>query len=328
MDITFKSPRHRATAAIVLCLILVSSDSPRAQDDFSFHYARLAPSTVTIVSMSSDGEIMMFGSGVAVGDGQTLLTNHHVVKDAYAILIVCQDTSEEGGYPAYITAHAPELDLATLRLAGSKTLDAIPMATELPAVGAKAYAIGSPRGLSGTLTEGIVSAIRVRGGYPVIQTTAPISPGSSGGGLFNAEGQLIGITTESMSEGQQLNFAVSVLATQALEELAVESTENAVTPDVSSEDLQVTPDDLDAMADLIFHAKHPELRGRKIRSNEKRLAEEWLAIRNGPSLVDFVFYLIHPELRGRKIKKSETELGREWLNIQEFIKQIDRSRRY
>ncbi len=77
-------------------------------------------------------------------------------------------------------------------------------------VGQKVFALGAPKGLDLTLSEGIVSSLRKYEDSNFVQTTASISPGSSGGGLFNDSGALIGITTFQHSEGQNLNFAVPV----------------------------------------------------------------------------------------------------------------------
>ena len=76
-------------------------------------------------------------------------------------------------------------------------------------VGDKVYAVGAPQGLELSLSEGIVSQLR-GGPPPLIQTTVAISPGSSGGGLFNAEGELVGITTFYLKDSQSLNFALPV----------------------------------------------------------------------------------------------------------------------
>jgi S1-C subfamily serine protease len=77
------------------------------------------------------------------------------------------------------------------------------------AVGERVYTVGSPSGLENTLAEGIVSGLRRGDGIDLIQTSAPISPGSSGGGLFDAAGNLIGITTFLLRDSQNLNFAVA-----------------------------------------------------------------------------------------------------------------------
>ena len=77
-------------------------------------------------------------------------------------------------------------------------------------VGQKIYAIGSPLGFENTMTEGIISGLRDRKGEKFIQISTPISPGSSGGAVVNSKGELIGITTSSITEGQNLNFAIPV----------------------------------------------------------------------------------------------------------------------
>jgi S1-C subfamily serine protease len=76
-------------------------------------------------------------------------------------------------------------------------------------VGEKVYSIGTPRGLEKTIADGIISGLLTRSNPHLIQTTAPISPGSSGGGLFDAYGNLIGITTLSLKESQNINFAIA-----------------------------------------------------------------------------------------------------------------------
>lgn len=77
-------------------------------------------------------------------------------------------------------------------------------------VGEKVFAIGAPAGLDKTLTEGIVSALRTENGVRLIQTTAPITYGSSGGALFDAEGNLIGMTIKGVQAGGNFNFALSM----------------------------------------------------------------------------------------------------------------------
>lgn len=76
-------------------------------------------------------------------------------------------------------------------------------------IGERAYTIGAPSGLDLTLGEGLVSAKRRNDGQQYVQTSAPISPGSSGGGLFDARGNLLGITTFMLKDTQNLNFAIA-----------------------------------------------------------------------------------------------------------------------
>lgn len=75
-------------------------------------------------------------------------------------------------------------------------------------VGDEVTAIGSPLGLKNTVSKGIISAVREEQDWYILQTTAPISPGSSGGALFNQKGEVIGTTYAGMASGENLNLAV------------------------------------------------------------------------------------------------------------------------
>ena len=75
-------------------------------------------------------------------------------------------------------------------------------------VGETVYAVGNPQGLEGTFSQGIVSSIRQVGSDKVLQITAPISPGSSGGPVLNSKGEVIGVSVATFRGGQNLNFAI------------------------------------------------------------------------------------------------------------------------
>ena len=83
-------------------------------------------------------------------------------------------------------------------------------------IGSRVYTVGTPRGLQLTLSDGIISSLRPVSGGQYLQITAPISPGSSGGGLLDEDGRLIGLTTFYVAQGQQLNFAIPVEWVSAL----------------------------------------------------------------------------------------------------------------
>jgi S1-C subfamily serine protease len=143
------------------------------------------------------------GSGVVTGPGE-VVTNCHVLRKASSIQI----KSGNATYEAKLRYPDVSRDLCQLEV---KELNA--PAVEIASlsevrVGQKVYALGNPRGLERTFSDGLVSALRTAKDEPMIQTTAPVSPGSSGGGLFDARGRLIGITTLAMREAQNLNFAV------------------------------------------------------------------------------------------------------------------------
>lgn len=144
------------------------------------------------------------GSGVVVGD-ELVVTSKHVVDGAEFVQLHQGDASWE----ARVLWSDEDADLALLRAPGMKR-PAVPMR---PAgqvrVGEPVYAIGCPRGFELTLTDGLISAVRVEDGLKLLQNSAAISPGSSGGALFDETGQLVGITTFFWKDSQNLNFAVA-----------------------------------------------------------------------------------------------------------------------
>jgi hypothetical protein len=147
------------------------------------------------------------GTGFIVRSSGTLVTNQHVVAGASQICVTLP--SGEKYQKAFVLAEDEDRDLAILRIEGSD-LPALSIASTADlAIGAEVLLIGAPEGLSHTVSTGVVSAIRImKNGMKVIQTTAPASPGSSGGPLLSREGHVIGVLTFQFNEGQNLNFAV------------------------------------------------------------------------------------------------------------------------
>jgi len=136
----------------------------------------------------------------------TLITNCHAIRDRPVILV-----AQEGRFMnAAIFRTDPDTDRCFLRmLEGSVTPVAGIRDYDSLKVGERVYTIGSPRGLQRTLGEGLISGLRARKGLKLVQTGAPASPGSSGGGLFDAQGNLVGITSFALGGGEQMNFAIA-----------------------------------------------------------------------------------------------------------------------
>jgi hypothetical protein len=167
-------------------------------------FDKVKDSIVVVKTLDANGNLKCQGSGVLLSSGK-IATNCHVV---------------EGG-ASYQVGRGKELALATLYAEDEDKdiciLDArgitgkpaqLGKAVDLK-VGVPVYAVGAPQGLELSLSDGIVAQLR-GGPPPLIQTTAAISPGSSGGGLFDGEGRLIGLTTLYLEGGQSLNFAMPV----------------------------------------------------------------------------------------------------------------------
>jgi serine protease Do len=152
------------------------------------------------------------GSGVIISADGYIVTNHHVVDGAEEVTVTLADQQE---LKAQVVGRDAKTDLAVLKVEAKGPL---PVATlgdsEALQVGDWVIAIGNPFGLSHTVTAGIVSAKdRVIGAGPYddfIQTDASINPGNSGGPLFNTRGEVVGINTAIVPQGQGIGFAIAV----------------------------------------------------------------------------------------------------------------------
>jgi hypothetical protein len=171
----------------------------------------LSPSVFVVEVLDASGSVVATGSGVALGSDE-VVTNEHVVKEGKTWRIRHGPET----WPASIERLDLDHDLCELKSVGLNAQPVSVRASPSLAVGERVYAIGAPEGLELTLSEGVVSGLRDYGGGRVIQTSAAISPGSSGGGLFDTRGRLIGITTFSMKKGQNLNFALPTEWVEAL----------------------------------------------------------------------------------------------------------------
>ena len=196
-------------------------------------FAKAAPSVVMVFAGDTIGNIKSQGSGVVVSKDK-VITNCHVIitnNKPYQAVFVKQAGQS---LPAFMVASNKQYDTCLLnvpRMVGQQTL--IADTTSLR-IGQRVYAIGAPSGLELTLTEGLLSALRIKGKSKVIQTSAAISPGSSGGGLFNDQGNLIGITSFQMGAGTGLNFAYFADAIIGLVNLSDQTEQSAMSSSVQS----------------------------------------------------------------------------------------------
>ena len=152
------------------------------------------------------------GSGVVIGKEGYILTNNHVVEGAKEVTVTFANQKE---YKAQVVGRDPKTDLAVLKIKSKETFPAVTMGnSDQLKVGDWVVAIGNPFGLNNTVTSGIVSAKgRVIGAGPYddfIQTDASINPGNSGGPLINMQGELVGINTAILPNGQGIGFAIPV----------------------------------------------------------------------------------------------------------------------
>jgi S1-C subfamily serine protease len=186
-------------------------------------YGRVSPAVVSIAAMSTKPYDVqnrvdrVMGSGFMVDPAGLILTNSHVVYGRQAIKVTLDDGTT---LPGQLVGADPLFDIALVRVAAS---GGAPFAvarlgdSDRSVAGQDVLAIGNPFGLEQTLTRGIISAVnRQLPGVPpslnepMIQTDAPINPGSSGGPLINRCGEVIGITTSILTDAQNIGFAIPI----------------------------------------------------------------------------------------------------------------------
>ena len=200
-------PVIAATAPAAGLLLALSLAGPAHALSADEVYARVSPSVWKVVTYDIDGLPLGQGSAVVV-DAGTLVTNCHVLKQARRVAV----RREGASHDARLALWDPQRDVCQLRVDGLSAPPVALGATAAVQVGHSVYAIGNPKGLDLTLSAGLVSSLRRNpaGQLVLIQTSAAISGGSSGGGLFDDSGRLIGLTTIGSvgADTQNLNFAV------------------------------------------------------------------------------------------------------------------------
>ena len=212
--------RTIALAGIALILGLAGTVAWLARDrsrDLATSISRQIPGVITLVTYDHKNRELSQGSGFVLSGDGLAATNFHVLQDAYR----AEATLGDGRLYHVLRVHGFSVDrdlvvfqlgrmragrlerpsgLHSLALGGSAGLR----------VGDRIATISSPKGLANTVSDGLVSGIRDDEGERLIQISAPISPGSSGGPVFDAAGRVVGIATLQMSEGQNLNFATPI----------------------------------------------------------------------------------------------------------------------
>jgi len=174
-------------------------------------FTEFAPSVVTIMVKGPMGE--GGGTGFIIDANGTVGTNYHVIQHATEIKVKLMDGTIAS--EVEILVENEPNDLALLMIKADKKLPPVALGdSDKITVGERAVSIGNPVGLEHTLTDGLISARRVIEGRKMIQMSTPVSPGNSGGPLFNSKGEVVGITTAIFMGGshlaQNLNLAMPV----------------------------------------------------------------------------------------------------------------------
>ena len=178
--------------------LLLSQDADRA----SKIYADYSKSVFLLVVKSESGDVAAQGTGFLV-EGGKIVTNEHVAR-AGSVLV------DLGAVRLPVTVERVDAfnDLALLSASAELAAKPLALSDGLPAPGTAIYTIGNPAGLQRSISTGVVSGVRDFKGRQLLQISSPISPGSSGGPVFNSAGKVVGVAVGVLEAGQNLNFAV------------------------------------------------------------------------------------------------------------------------
>ena len=184
----------------------MNANSDRTEKSFE-ELAQLASSVVMIAIHDDKGKIIGSGSGIMIGKGGYILTNNHVACGGKYYTVKIEE--DDNNYTTdQVIKYNPVLDLAVIRIDRPLNPLRIYNGPQKLVRGQKVVAIGSPLGLFNSVSDGIISGFRKLDDVDMIQFTAPISHGSSGGAVLNMYGEVIGISTAGFDDGQNINLAV------------------------------------------------------------------------------------------------------------------------
>lgn len=166
-------------------------------------------SLLLIRAIDANGDTLGLGTGFLVSADGRFVTNYHVIQEAARLSVKVLDGGEYND--VQLVAADPASDLALMQLPNVRGLPTMPLGSDAQVeVGDRVFVMGNPMGMSGTFTDGMISGKRPLEGVAMLQMSAPISSGSSGGPVMNERGEVIGIATMMVMGGQNLNMAVPV----------------------------------------------------------------------------------------------------------------------
>ena len=194
---------------LLLLSLLTATQAASAEVNLPELVRRVKPSVVAIATFDQKGEALATGSGFFLRPEQ-VLTNLHVIRGAYRAEIRTLDAKGRVYSVKGVLSIDEEGDLALLSVdIPAARIVPLEISTVLPEDGEKVFVIGNPLRLEGSVSDGIVSAVReVPNLGKIIQITAPVSHGNSGSPLFNLKGQVIGVVTIRVINGENINLAI------------------------------------------------------------------------------------------------------------------------
>ncbi len=190
---------------IILLLLFTCVTSPKAQVlSTEKIYENVLPSIMTL-SIQKESESISIGTAFLIKEDGVAVTCFHVVEDAISVKAKFPDGEEY--FVSGIIDKDEKRDIALIRVKCFRE-NFLTIIADEPKVGSQAFVIGAPRGLEFSISDGIISQVQDLVGMKNYQFTCPVSPGNSGSPLINSQGNVIGVVSWQIVEGQNLNFAI------------------------------------------------------------------------------------------------------------------------
>lgn len=210
--------RRNLPLLLALASLVLFSPHVSAEESLPELIRRVKPSVVSVITFDAKNNVSVTGSGFFIRPGQ-VVTNLHVIEGAHHAEIRTFDGKGKTFAVAGILDVDLEGDLALLGInMPPERARSLEISTVVPEEGEKIFVIGNPLRMEGSIADGIVSAVReVPNLARIIQITAPISHGNSGSPLFNMKGEVIGVVTMVVTNGQNINLALAASRLAALE---------------------------------------------------------------------------------------------------------------
>lgn len=207
-----------ATAVLLFIIFSGNGFELFGSADFSEDIDAMEVASQSVVMLNcydKNNDLVATGSGFVAFEDDVIITNYHVIEGAYSLVAYTENDLYFDLYT--VLAASKEDDIAILRANANTGLDTLSIDDPYEATkGEKVVAIGSPLGLKNSVSTGVISGISDKDGKEILNFTASISSGSSGGALLNNSGEVIGITYASYTEGQNINFAIPITRAKEL----------------------------------------------------------------------------------------------------------------
>ncbi len=211
------------------CLIARNDQISFYSKDIPYHLPRVIPLSSADIYQEFDKLVGIvktdtgaLGSGFNISPSGMIVTNYHVIEGSSKIVVAFVNNDNIEIYDVnLIIAQSKHHDIAVLNIDGNSLPYAVLGDSSRVFPGDHIYAIGNPAGYRNTISNGIISQLRSIDSVDYLQLTAPISPGSSGGPVVSAYGEVVGITTSFFIHGQNINFAVTINQLKELFNLSI-----------------------------------------------------------------------------------------------------------